>query len=183
MTHWEFIFFNLWLSEIQPIFFLVKDWVIHILTWEKEAIWIALVGLFVHVDIKYWDFLTLEGTFITPTFCVRVMKVPSDSLISPYFMFFFSFCHFLSRVHETLQKSDVSIFSNFHNLKPCQNLRLQFSPIFMTPHTWNLDSWFFSNFHDPGYMKPCKNQKFQFSLIFMNPGTWNLAKIRSFNFL
>ena len=49
-----------------------------------------------HVDIKCWDFLTLEGTFITPTFCVWVMKVPSVSLISPYFMVFFRFCHFLS---------------------------------------------------------------------------------------
>jgi len=142
--------------------------------WLMLAIWIALVGLFVHVDIKYWDFLTLEDTFITPTFCVWVMKVPSVFLISPYFMVFFSFCHFLSQVHETLQKSDASIFSNFHNpryMKPCQNLRLESSPIFMTPHTWNLDSWIFSNFHDPGYMKPCKNQRFQFSLIFMNPGT------------
>ena len=63
---------------------------------KKEAIWIALVGLFVYVDIKYWDFLTLEGTFITPTFCVRVMKVPSVSLISPYFMVKIRFCHFLS---------------------------------------------------------------------------------------
>ena len=51
------------------------------LSFKKEAIWIALVGLFVHVDIKYWDFLTLEGTFITPTFRVGVMKVPSVSLI------------------------------------------------------------------------------------------------------
>ena len=41
----------------------------------KEAIWIELVGLFVHVVIKYSDFLTLKGTFITPTFRVGVMKV------------------------------------------------------------------------------------------------------------
>ena len=64
---------------------------------KKEAIWITLVGLFVHVVIKYWDFLTLEGTFITPTFRVGVMKVPSVSLILPYFMGFFRFCHFLKQ--------------------------------------------------------------------------------------
>ena len=63
----------------------------------KGAIWIALVGLFVYVDIKYRDFSTLEGTFITPTFRVGVMKVPSVSLISPYFMGFFRFCHFLKQ--------------------------------------------------------------------------------------
>ena len=98
-------------------------------------IWIALVGLFVHVDIKYWDFLTLEGTFITPTFCVRVMKVSSVSLISPYFMVLFRFCHFLSLF------LTFSIFSNVHDpryMKPCKNQRFQFSLIFMTPGTWNL---------------------------------------------
>ena len=61
---------------------------------QKGAVWIALVGLFVYVDIKYRDFSTLEGTFITPTFRVGVMKVPSVYLISPYFMGFFRFCHF-----------------------------------------------------------------------------------------
>ena len=64
---------------------------------KKGAVWIALVGLFVYVDIKYRDFSTLEGTFITPTFRVGVMKVPSVSLISPYFMGFFRFCHFLKQ--------------------------------------------------------------------------------------
>ena len=63
---------------------------------KKGAVWIALVGLFVYVDIKYRDFSTLEGTFITPTFRVGVMKVPSVSLISPYFMVKIRFCHFLS---------------------------------------------------------------------------------------
>ena len=113
------------------------------------------------------------------------------------------------RVHETWQKSDASIFSNFHDpghTKPCKNQTLQFSPIFMTPRTWNLAkigcfnflqfSWprvhetlqksdftIFSNFHDPAYMKPCKNWMLQFSLIFMTPGTRNLAKIRLYNFL
>ena len=62
---------------------------------KKGAVWIALVGLFVYVDIKYRDFSTLEGTFITPTFRVGVMKVPSVSLISPYFMVKIRFCHFL----------------------------------------------------------------------------------------
>ena len=45
------------------------------------------------------------------------------------------------RVHETWKKSDASIFSNFHDpghTKPCKNQTLQFSPIFMTPPTWNL---------------------------------------------
>ena len=62
---------------------------------KKGAVWIALVGLFVYVDIKYRDFSTLEGTFITATFRVGVMKVPSVSLILPYFMVKIRFCHFL----------------------------------------------------------------------------------------
>ena len=112
------------------------------------------------------------------------------------------------RVHETLQKWDFTIFSNFHDpgyMKPCKNQTLQFSPIFMTPGTWNLakmglynflyfswprvhetlkklDASIFSDFHDLGYMKPCKNRTLPFSLIFMTPDTWNLEKIGCFNF-
>ena len=73
------------------------------------------------------------------------------------------------RVHETLQKSDFTIFSNFHDpgyMKPCKNWMLQFFP----------------NFHDPGYTKPCKNRTLPFSLIFMTLDIWNLEKIRCFNF-
>ena len=73
------------------------------------------------------------------------------------------------RVHETLQKSDSSIFSNFHDLgymKPWKIQKLQFSLIFMTPGTWNL----------------AKIGCFNFSLIFMT-STWNLAKISIYNFL
>ena len=55
---------------------------------KKEAIWIALVGLFVHVVIKYWDFWTLEGTFITPTFWVGRMKVPPFLWFCPISWFF-----------------------------------------------------------------------------------------------
>ena len=119
---------NIFQSPFIEIFFLNID--------KKEAIWIALVGLFVHVDIKYWDFLTLEGTFITPTFCFQVMKVPSVSLISPYIMFFSRFCHFLSLF------LTFSNFSNFHDpryMKPCKNQRFQFSLIFMTPgNAWTV---------------------------------------------
>ena len=112
-------------------------------------------------------------------------------------------------MHETSQKSNSSISSNFLDpgyTKLHKNQMLQFSLIFMTPGTRNLTkikcfnflqlSWprvhetsqksnasIFSNFYDPGYTKPHKNQILQFSLIFMNPGRWNFTKFKCFNFL
>ena len=93
-------------------------------------------------------------------------------------------------LHETLKKLDASIFSNFHDpgyTKPCKNQTLQFSPIFFSwPRVHETlqksDFTIFSNLHDPAYMKPWKNRMLQFSLIFMTPGTRNLAKIRLYNF-
>ena len=119
----------------------------------KEAIWIALVGLFVHVDIKYWDFLTLEGTFITPTFCVRVMKVPSVSLILPYFMVFFRFCHFLS-------------------------LFITFSTMIWIALKYPI----FSRFRVPGVMKIRENWRVRFLQGHMYPGSWILEKIEASDF-
>ena len=101
------------------------------------------------------------------------------------------------RVHETSQKSNASIFSNFHDpgyTKLHKNQMLQYSLIFMTPGTRNLTKikffnflWFSwtrvdeisqksnssisSNFRDHGYTKLHKNQMLQFSLTFMTPGT------------
>ena len=46
-----------------------------------------------------------------------------------------------TRVHETSQKSNASIFSKFHDpryTKLHKNQMLQFSPIFMTNSTWNI---------------------------------------------
>ena len=88
------------------------------------------------------------------------------------------------RVHETSQKSNASIFSNFYDpgyTKPHKNQILQFSLIFMTPGRQNFTkikcfnflqfSWtrvdeisqnsnasIFSDFYDPGYVKLHKNQ-------------------------
>ena len=73
------------------------------------------------------------------------------------------------RVHETLQKWDFTIFSNFHDprhMKSCKNQMLQFFPNFHET-LQKSDSSIFSNFHDPVYMKPlifnflsCKNEPF-----------------------
>ena len=88
------------------------------------------------------------------------------------------------RVHETSQKSNASIFSNFYDpgyTKPHKNQILQFSLIFMTPGRQNFTkikcfnflqfSWtrvdeisqnsnasISSNFYDPGYLKLQKDQ-------------------------
>ena len=59
-------------------------------------------------------------------------------------------------------------FRHFFNTKPCKNQTLQFSPISMTPGTWNLEKIGCFNF-------------LQFS--WPRPDTWNLAKIRLFNFI
>ena len=82
------------------------------------------------------------------------------------------------QVHENPQKSDNSIFFNFHDpgyMKTLQNQTIQFSSIFMTPGTWKSSkirqfnflqfSWFLGNY-----------------LGKMTPGTWNFTKIRCFDF-
>ena len=74
-----------WIRKIRPENFITKirfllSLELYHVKFEKEAIWITLVGLFVHVVIKYWDFLT----FITPTRKVGVIKVPSKVKKSQY---------------------------------------------------------------------------------------------------
>ena len=69
----------------------------------------------------------------------------------------------MTPVHEFSQKSETSIFSNFHDM-------LYFSSIFMTPGTQNFTKiWRFNflQFSWPRYMNFHKNQKLQFSPIFM----------------
>ena len=106
------------------------------------------------------------------------------------------------KVHENPQKSDTSIFFNFHDpgyRKIRKNQTLRFSSTFMTPGTWKFtkirrfdsiqfswprvqenpqksDASIFFNFHDPGYMKVHKNQTLQFYSIFMTQGTWKLNR-------
>ena len=110
------------------------------------------------------------------------------------------------RVHENSQKSNTSIFSNFHDpgyMKIHIHQMLRFSSIFMTwkstkirrfnfvQFSWpwvrensqKLDASIFFNFHDPGYMKIQKNQRLWFSSTFMTPGTWKSTKIGRFNFV
>ena len=115
---------------------------------KKEAIWIALVGLFVHVDIKYWDFLTLEGTFITPTFRVGVMKVPSVSLISPYFMVKIRFCHFLSLfvTFSTIIWIALVGFCVPGVMKIRENWSIRFFQGFMYAGSWKLEKIVKSDF-------------------------------------
>ena len=126
---------KIWVRKIGPInwskIFELKKFGSKKFWSKKEAIWIALVGLFVHVDIKYWDFLTLEGTFITPTFRVGVMKVPSVSLISPYFMVKIRFCHFLSLfvpLPTIIWIALVGLFVHVGYMKPTVFYRLQDLP-------------------------------------------------------
>ena len=103
---------------------------------------------------------------------------------------------FMTPGTENPQKSDASIFSNFHDpryMKIHKNQTLQFFPIFMTLGTWKStkirrfnflplswpqksDTSIFSNFHDPGYMKMHKNQTLLFFPIFITPGTWKIHK-------
>ena len=88
----------------------------------------------------------------------------------------FNFLQFLwPRVHENSQKSDNSIFFNFHDpgyMKTLKNQTIQFSSIFMTPGTWKSSkiwqfnflqfSWFLGN-----------------NLGKMTPGTWNFTKFQT----
>ena len=111
------------------------------------------------------------------------------------------------KLHENPQKSDTSIFFNFHDpgyRKIRKNQTLRFSSTFMTPGTWKFtkirrfdsiqfswprvqenpqksDASIFFNFHDPGYMQVHKNQTFWFYSIFMTLGTGKSTKIRRFD--
>ena len=113
-----------------------------------------------------------------------VHENPRKSKIRPFYFLQFSWI----RVHEKSQKSDTSIFFNFHDpgyTKILKNQTLRFSSIFMTrvhENPQKSDALIFFNFHDPGYTKIHKNQTLLFSSIFMN-GTWKITKIRHFYFL
>ena len=75
----------------------------------------------------------------------------------------FNFLQFLwPRVHENSQKSDNSIFFNFHD--------------WLHENPQKSDASIFFNFHDPGDMKIHKNQ----TSFFINP---EFTKISRFNFL
>ena len=103
---------------------------------------------------------------------------------------------FMAMVHENSQKSDTSIFFNFHDpgyMKihkstwistkiRCVNF-IQFSWFRVHENSQKSDTSIFFNFHDPRYMKIHKNQTLLFSSTFMTPGTWKSTKIRRFYFL
>ena len=152
-----------------------RYWVLIWVT-KKEAIWIALAGLFVHVDIKYWDFFNLGGHFYYSNFLCSSNESALRFFDFALFHVFFSFCHFLSLFVTFSTIIWIALSQGFMKIgEKCKVLFLQgFMYIFAS---------IFSNFHDPGNMKPCKNRMLQFSLISMTPGTWNLAKIGCFNFL
>jgi hypothetical protein len=151
----------------------------------------------------YWHFWTLDDILPSESHCEsKSTKIRC-----------FEFPQFLwPRVHKNSQKSDASIFFNFHDpgymkIHKNQTLQtLQFSSTFMTPGTWKftkirlfeflqflwprvhknsqkLDASIFFNFHDPDYMKIHKNQTIQFSSTFMTPGTWKFKKIKRMDFL
>ena len=102
----------------------------------------------------------------------------------------FTFLEFpWSRIHETSQKSDPSIFSNFHDpgyMKIHKNQTLQFSPIFMTPGTWKstkIRHFNFLQFSWPGTWKFKKNDPVHlYGYMKTGLGSWKLMKIEVFDF-
>ena len=82
---------------------------------------------------------------------------------------------------KTSQKSDASIFSNFHDFSQKSEASISWPRV--NKISKKSETSIFSNFHDPGYTKLHKSQMLYFSSIFMIPGTQNFTKIRCFNFL
>ena len=114
-----------------------RYWVLIWVT-KKEAIWIALAGLFVHVDIKYWDFFNLGGHFYYSNF----LHSSNGSALRFFdFALFHGFFQLLSLfVPGTWNLAKIWGFNFLQFSWPHihETLTLDFFLIFMTPGTWNL---------------------------------------------